>query len=87
MTMTIAIPSNLQNFVRHAVASGEVADEEELVTRALELYRQMSERHAALKADVQRSMAEAERGEVAKFDVDAIIAHGTQRLVDEGITG
>ena len=46
----------------------------------------MSGRHAALKADVQRSMAEADRGEFAELDVDAIIARGTERLVGEGIT-
>ena len=86
MTMTVSIPSNLQDFIQQAVAAGDAGSEEELVTRALELYRQMCGRHAALKVDVQRSMAESDRGEVAELDVDAIIARGTERLVGEGIT-
>jgi Arc/MetJ-type ribon-helix-helix transcriptional regulator len=84
--MTVAIPSSLQGFIEREVAAGEAGSEEELVTRALELYREMRARHAILKADVQESLAQADRGEVAELDIEAIIADGTQRLAKEGIT-
>jgi Arc/MetJ-type ribon-helix-helix transcriptional regulator len=85
MTMTVAIPSNLQDFIQQVVNAGEARSEEELVARALELYREMRARHATLKEDVQRSLAEADCGEVSELDVEAIIARGTDRLARQGI--
>jgi len=41
MSMSISIPSNLEPFIQQELASGRVQSEEELVTKALELYRDL----------------------------------------------
>ena len=86
MPMTVAIPTNLEPFVQKEIATGAVGSEQELVTRALELYCEMRQRHGGLKAEVDRSLAEAARGEVADLDIEATISRGVERLASRGIT-
>ena len=85
MVMSVSIPSNLQQFILGEVAAGAAGSEAELVAKALELYREMRSRHSALAADVQRSLAQADRGDVAELDIEATIARGTNRLASDGI--
>ena len=85
MVMSVSIPSNLQQFILGEVAAGAAGSEEELVAKAIELYREMRNRHSALKADLQQSLSEADSGNVAGLDIEATIARGTARLNSEGI--
>jgi Arc/MetJ-type ribon-helix-helix transcriptional regulator len=72
MSMSVSIPTYLQPFVERELATGAFADEADLVTKALELLREMKTRHEQLRGDVQRSLAQAERGEVAPLDIQSI---------------
>ena len=72
MNMSVSIPSNLQPFVEQEIASGAVGNETELVSKALELYREMKDRHASLRADVQASLTQAEAGDVSPLDMNVI---------------
>lgn len=72
MSMSISIPTDLEPFVRQELASGSVQSEEELVTKALELYRELKSRHDDLRWQVQRSLDQAERGQVAPWDMGAM---------------
>lgn len=71
MSISVTIPSQLQPFVDQELATGAFTDEADLVTKALELFREMKTRHAKLCDDVQRSLAQAERGEVASLEIQA----------------
>ena len=72
MTMTVSIPSRLQPFVEAELASGAFADENELVAKALELYREMSGKCQSLRNDVRQSIEQASRGEVAPLEMGRI---------------
>jgi Arc/MetJ-type ribon-helix-helix transcriptional regulator len=84
MTMTVAIPSSLQEFVQEELAAGSVRTEEELVARALELYREMKSRHSALKAEIDQSLAEANRGETAPLDIASLKDKLASELTESG---
>lgn len=84
MTMTVSVPAHLHSFVQGEVASGAFAHEEELVGKALELYRDMKVRHENLRADVQRSLDEVNSGEVDDLDIESTIARGIERLASQG---
>ena len=86
MTMSINLPSELQDFIRAEVSDGVAVDETEFLSKAVELYRHMKERHAELLAQVERSREQARRGDVAELDIEEIIDRGTERLAQEGIT-
>lgn len=84
--MSVTIPSHLQPFIDEELATGRFADEAEFVARTIELYRETKARHVDLHEDVQRSLAEAQRGEVDDLDIEAIIARGERRLARDSIT-
>jgi Arc/MetJ-type ribon-helix-helix transcriptional regulator len=86
MTVSITIPADLQPFVQTEMSTGRFENEGQLVTKSLELYREMKQRHDELRAQVQQSLEEAARGEVEEFDVEAIITRGRERLAREGVT-
>ena len=79
MPMSIEIPSELQSFVQGQLASGKFANEQELVIHLLRVLEQTKEGYDAMRAGVQRSLEQADRGEISKLDFDAI----EQRLCDE----
>ncbi len=72
MTITVSIPSRLQPFVEAELATGAFADENELVAKALELFRELSGRYQSLRNDVQQSIEQADRGDVALLDMGRI---------------
>ena len=79
-------PPELEHFIQQELAAGNFQSETELVNRALEVYRELKLRHDTLRADVERSLAEADRGEATPLDIEEVIARGTGRLAQEGIT-
>jgi Arc/MetJ-type ribon-helix-helix transcriptional regulator len=85
MTRSVVIPSELQPFVQAEIASGAFRDEAHLVAKALQLYRDLKARHTQLRTDVQRSIEQAERGDVDELDIEQTIARGYDRLAQEGI--
>ena len=86
MTVSITIPADLQPFVEAEMSTGRFENEGQLVTKSLELYRELKQRHDQLRAQVQQSLEEAARGAVEEFDVEAIINRGRERLAREGLT-
>ncbi len=73
-------PPDLQQFMDHELASGEYRDESEVLIRALRVYREFKTRHESLRQDVERSIEQAERGEVAPLDTEATKAEAQGRL-------
>ena len=84
MSLSISIPSELQPFIEQELATGRFRDESELVTAALELYREMNRRHSELRGQVQRSLDQADRGETVPLDMDAIKGTLRDELDDSG---
>lgn len=86
MSLSVSIPVELQPFIEQELATGPCKSEEELVARALLLYQEVKARHNELRTRVNRSLEQAERGEVAELDIEAVIARGYERLKSQGIT-
>jgi len=83
--MSIDIPAELEAYVQQELATGAYGTREELVRDALSVFRELRERHAALRADVQHAIDQAERGEAYEIDIEDLIARGTERLAAKGI--
>ena len=75
---------DLQQFVQDQLATGEFRDEEDLMQQALTVYRELRTRHDTLRADIESAIAQANRGEVAPLDIDAIKAELTNELDEAG---
>jgi antitoxin ParD1/3/4 len=75
MTLSVPIPNDLRPFVEEELATGQYTSEAELVAKALEVYRELKKRQHELREDVQRSIAQADRGEIKPLDMNAIKAH------------
>jgi antitoxin ParD1/3/4 len=78
--LTITLPSDMADAVRAAVGGGDYAATSEVVrdwkmNRALQL-----QELAALKAEIDRGLAEIAEGRVRDFDTGRIIKRGRQPL-------
>lgn len=80
--MSIAYPPDLGEFVKQEIASGACRSEDELVVNALLAYREMKLRQEDLRGRVEKSLAQAERGEVESWDIDAILKEAHRRHVN-----
>ncbi len=84
--MEKAYAPELEAFIQQELSEVHFENEAELLTRALEVYRALKQRHDALRATVNTAIAEADRGEATPLDIETVIAAGYERLTNEGIT-
>ena len=78
--VTITLPADMAAVVRGAVEMGDYASTSEVVRDALRDWKlkrtvQIQEL-AALKADIERGLADMAAGRVQAFDTDRIVARG-----------
>lgn len=81
--MSQTYPPEIRDFVDEELQRGRYADEGELVVAALRAYRELQVRHDALHSEVERSIAQAERGEIAVLDTEATKAEARRRFMQE----
>ena len=72
--MKLAYPPEIDAYVREQIAAGRFADETEFATAAFRMYRELEQRHQELRSQVQHSIEQAERGELAALDMEEIKA-------------
>jgi len=77
-------PPELEAYVQQKIASGEFNSRDELAVEAVRLYREIEQRRAQLKADVQAAIDEADRGLCEPLDIDAIKAELRAELDSKG---
>ena len=82
--MTITLPSEMAAVVKDAVEGGDYASSSEVVREALRDWKtkralQLQEL-TALKADIDRGLADLAEGRVKDFDADRIIERGRTLL-------
>jgi antitoxin ParD1/3/4 len=82
--LTITLPSEMVSVVKNAVESGDYASTSEVVREAL---RDWKMKHAprlqeltALKADIDKGLADLAEGRVREFDSGRIIERGRKLL-------
>lgn len=82
--ITITLPADMAAAVKGAVEGGDYASSSEVVREALRDWKmkralQLQEL-AALKADIDKGLADVAAGRVKKFDVASIAARGRKLL-------
>lgn len=70
--MTRTFPTDLNQFIQDELQSGSYADEDAVLTAALEVFREVRQRHPELRGRVQESLAESHAGESTPLDMDEI---------------
>lgn len=89
--LTVTMPTEMASAVKDAVDSGDYASTSEVVREALRDWRvkrqvQMQEL-AALKAEIDRGLADVAAGRVRDFDPARIIERGRQLLAKRSSSG
>ena len=82
--LTVTMPSELAAVIKDAIAGGDYASTSEVVREALRDWKtkralQVQEL-AALKADIDKGLADLAAGRVTDFDADKIVARGRKLL-------
>ncbi len=89
--LTITLPTDMVAAVRNAVAEGDYASASEVVREAIRDWRTKRDLRlqelAALKADIDKGLADVAAGRVKDFDAAGIIARGRKRLADRSASG
>jgi Arc/MetJ-type ribon-helix-helix transcriptional regulator len=83
MNLTVELSTEVAGFVTAEVARGAAGNEAELVTKAVELYRDFKTRHDELRARVQKSLEQAARGEVRSLDTQATKVEARRRQTQQ----
>jgi antitoxin ParD1/3/4 len=84
--LTITLPTDMAAAVKSAVAEGDYASVSEVVRAALRDWKvkralQLQEL-AALKAEIDKGLADVAAGRLEAFDPESIIARGRKLLAD-----
>jgi putative addiction module CopG family antidote len=85
--MIETFPRDVQEFVQQAIANGEFANEDDVVIAGVRALRELKQRHAILRQDIQVAVAELDRGEGEPWDADAIKAELDEQLDANSETG
>jgi len=88
--LTITLPTDMAAVVKSAVADGDYASTSEVIREAIRDWKikralQLQEL-AALKADIDKGLADVVAGRVKKFDADSIIARGRKLLASRSFS-
>lgn len=82
--MTITMPTDMAAVIKAAVDGGDYASTSEVVREALREWKLrravQSQELVALKADIDKGIADIAAGRVREFDVKNIIARGRELL-------
>ena len=76
--------SDIQQYIEQKLASGEFQTAEEFAAEAIRVYRELETRHADLSAEVQRRVEQADAGDLAPLDIEAIKAELSAELHPDG---
>jgi putative addiction module CopG family antidote len=65
-------PPELASYVQSLVASGRFNSEAEFAVEAARVYRELEQKHQALRSDIEAAIAELESGQCDPLDIDSI---------------
>ncbi len=78
--MTRTFPTELNQFIQDELQTGAYADEDAVLTAALEVFREVRQRHTELRGRVQESLAQVHAGEATLLDMNDIRQSLANRL-------
>jgi Arc/MetJ-type ribon-helix-helix transcriptional regulator len=77
-------PPDLEEYVEQKVQSGEFRSRDDFAAEAARLYRELEERHRALKSDISAALGEAKQGESEPLDLEALGQELRDELDEQG---
>jgi antitoxin ParD1/3/4 len=82
--LTVTLPTDMAALVRGAVDEGDYASSSEVIREALREWKVRRElqlrKVAALKAEIDRGLADVANGRIAEFNAERIIERGRKLL-------
>jgi antitoxin ParD1/3/4 len=82
--LTVTLPTDMAALVRGAVDEGDYASSSEVIREALREWKMKRElqlrKVAALKADIDRGLADVAAGRIVEFNAERIIERGRKLL-------
>jgi len=81
--MTRTFPTDINQFIQDELQTGSYADEDAVLTAALEVFREVRQRHADLRGQVQESLAQAHAGGATPLDINEIRQSLTNRVTQQ----
>ena len=82
--MNVAIPRELEPFIRRALSAGEYRSKDELVLDAVRTLRELKRRHRLLKDDIRHAIEQLDRGKGMTLDMNAIKVKARARFASQG---
>lgn len=73
------LPADLVDYVQDSIARGDYDSEQDLLSDAVRLHRERTQKLADLRNELQIGIAQLQRGEGAPLDIDAIKAEVRRR--------
>ncbi|KAF2991030.1 ribbon-helix-helix protein, CopG family [Methylocystis sp. MJC1] len=84
--LTVTLPSDMVAAVKSAVTAGDYASASELVREAISEWKTkryaQAQEFEALKADIDKGLADVAEGRTKDFDAESIIARGRKLLAN-----
>ena len=74
----------IKKFIADELASGTYEDETALLSEALEVFRELKQRHTDLRQQIQQSLEDEKAGRIAPLDVNDIVAELELELDETG---
>jgi antitoxin ParD1/3/4 len=88
--LTITLPTDMAVLVKGAVEEGDYASSSEVIREALREWKMRRElqlqKVAALKAEIDRGLADVAAGRIAEFDAKRIIERGRKLLAERTLS-
>ena len=81
--MPRTFPADLNQFIQDELETGDYANEDALLKAALEVFREVRQRHAELRSRVQGSLAEARAGEATPLNMEETKQKLVNRLAQQ----
>ncbi len=82
--MPITYSPEITDFIAEEMATGTYADESALMAEALEVFRELKQRHGELRQQIQQSLEDEKAGRIAPFDVNEIVRELELELDEAG---
>ena len=81
-TLKLNYPADVQEYVSQQLASGRFDSESTLATAAIQVIREIEAAEQKFRADLRRSIEQADRGEIEPLDTEQTLAEARRRLGD-----
>ena len=83
LPLKLSYPPEIEAFIAEELAAGRFASESALATAAIGWVKEQLDHERKLRADLKRSIEQADRGEFAPLDTAATLREARRRLADQ----